>query len=61
MKDLNNTHKSEVPLILMNSFNTHSETLKVITKYQNVKVKILTFNQSCFPRISKESLMPFHR
>ena len=42
----------------MNSFNTDEETHKIIKKYAGFKVEILTFNQSCFPRINKESLMP---
>jgi len=42
----------------MNSFNTHDDTLKVVTKYQNIGAKILNFNQSRFPRILKDSLLP---
>lgn len=42
----------------MNSFNTNEDTEKIIRKYKNLKVEIHTFNQSCFPRISKDSLMP---
>jgi len=56
--DLNMQHNAKVPLILMNSFNTHDDTLKVITKYTNVKEPIRTFNQSRFPRIIKDSLLP---
>lgn len=55
---LNNQHDANVPLILMNSFNTHEETLKVVKKYQDIKAQILSFNQSRFPRISKESMIP---
>jgi len=58
IEDLNNRYNTDVPLILMNSFNTHEETLKVITKYKNIKAKILTFNQSKFPRIEKDTLLP---
>jgi len=58
IEDLNTRYKADVPLILMNSFNTHDETLKVITKYQSIKAKILTFNQSRFPRIYRDSLLP---
>jgi UTP--glucose-1-phosphate uridylyltransferase len=42
----------------MDSFNTHDETLKVISKYHNVKARIESFNQSRFPRIVKDSMLP---
>lgn len=42
----------------MNSFNTEDEIQKVITKYKGLSVKLYTFNQSRYPRINKESLMP---
>jgi UTP--glucose-1-phosphate uridylyltransferase len=47
-----------VPLVLMNSFNTDEETHKLIRKYAGFRVRILTFNQSRYPRIHRESLMP---
>lgn len=47
-----------VPLILMNSFNTDTETRKVIQKYGRERINIVTFNQSRFPRIGKDSLLP---
>nr|XP_027236930.1 UTP--glucose-1-phosphate uridylyltransferase-like [Penaeus vannamei] len=55
---LNKTYNCEVPLVLMNSYNTDEDTQKVIRKYQGFKVKTYTFNQSRYPRIQKESLMP---
>eukprot|EP01134_Creolimax_fragrantissima_P000044 CFRG0044T1 len=55
---LNETYGCEVPLILMNSFNTHDDTAKIIQKYSASNVTILTFNQSRFPRIDKESMLP---
>uniref|UniRef100_A0A336MYC8 UTP--glucose-1-phosphate uridylyltransferase n=1 Tax=Culicoides sonorensis TaxID=179676 RepID=A0A336MYC8_CULSO len=55
---LNKTYDADVPLVLMNSFNTDEDTEKVIRKYKEFKVKIYTFNQSCFPRISRDSLLP---
>jgi len=58
IEDLNNRYSVDVPLILMNSFNTHDDTLKVIQKYQNIQARILNFNQSRYPRILKESLLP---
>ncbi len=45
----------------MNSFNTDEDTHKVIRKYSGFKVKILTFNQSRYPRINRETLMPIAR
>ena len=44
--------------VLMNSFNTDEDTHKVIRKYSGLRVRILTFNQSRYPRINRESLMP---
>jgi len=56
--DLNKTYNTDVPLVLMNSFNTHEDTLKVISKYSHISARILTFNQSRYPRILKETLLP---
>lgn len=58
IEHLNKVYNSNVPLVLMNSFNTDEDTEKVIRKYKGFQVKIYTFNQSCFPRISRESLLP---
>jgi len=58
IEHLNHQYDANVPLILMNSFNTHDETLKVVKKYDDIKAQVLSFNQSRFPRISKESLLP---
>jgi UTP--glucose-1-phosphate uridylyltransferase len=58
IKELNSKHKTNVPLILMNSFNTHRETDKIIRKYDDSKVNVKTFNQSRHPRILKETLTP---
>ncbi|KAI5645905.1 UTP--glucose-1-phosphate uridylyltransferase domain-containing protein [Phthorimaea operculella] len=55
---LNKTYKCNVPLVLMNSFNTDEDTQKVIRKYKGLKLDIHTFNQSCHPRINRESLLP---
>ena len=49
---------TNVPLVLMNSFNTDEETNKIIMKYSHIKVKIYTFNQSRYPRVDKETLLP---
>jgi len=58
LQHLNKTYKTSVPLVLMNSFNTDEDTQKVIRKYKGLQVEIYTFNQSCFPRINRESLLP---
>jgi len=55
---LNKKYDANVPLVLMNSFNTDEDTMKIIRKYSGFNISIRTFNQSCYPRISKESLMP---
>ena len=55
---LNQKFDTDVPLILMNSFNTDDDTQKTIKKYSGFKVRILTFNQSRYPRINKETLLP---
>ncbi|KAJ3218034.1 UTP-glucose-1-phosphate uridylyltransferase [Dinochytrium kinnereticum] len=55
---LNKEHGVNVPLILMNSFNTDQDTSRTIQKYSSHGLQILTFNQSRFPRVSKDSLLP---
>lgn len=43
----------------MNSFNTHSDTLKIVRKYKDLdKIVIDQFNQSKYPRISQDSMLP---
>ncbi|XP_028417835.1 UTP--glucose-1-phosphate uridylyltransferase-like [Dendronephthya gigantea] len=58
IQNLNRKYGCNVPLVLMNSFNTHEETMKLIKKYEVFNVTIHCFNQSCHPRINKESLQP---
>jgi UTP--glucose-1-phosphate uridylyltransferase len=55
---LNRTYNADVPLVLMNSFNTDEDTAKVIRKYKSFNVKIYTFNQSRYPRVNCDSLTP---
>ncbi|KAL6832800.1 UTP-glucose-1-phosphate uridylyltransferase [Trichoderma camerunense] len=55
---LNRTYSVNVPFILMNSFNTNDDTAAIIKKYEGHNVDILTFNQSRYPRIYKDSLLP---
>jgi len=45
-------------LLLMNSFNTHEQTKKMLRKYENSGVLLFDFNQSRYPRIFKDSLTP---
>ncbi|MBU3915209.1 UTP--glucose-1-phosphate uridylyltransferase [bacterium] len=54
---LNGNYNSNVPLVLMNSFNTDQDTQKIIRKY-NGMLPIYTFQQNKFPRLRKDSLMP---
>jgi UTP--glucose-1-phosphate uridylyltransferase len=42
----------------MNSFNTDEDTHRVIQKYANHNLEILTFNQSRYPRVGRDSLTP---
>ncbi|KAL7273846.1 UTP-glucose-1-phosphate uridylyltransferase [Rhizina undulata] len=55
---LNRTYGVNVPFVLMNSFNTDEDTQSIIKKYEGHKVDILTFNQSRYPRVLKDSLLP---
>lgn len=58
IEHLNTDYDIDVPLILMTSFNTHEDTLRIIKKYANQQLRITTFNQSQYPRISQETLLP---
>jgi UTP--glucose-1-phosphate uridylyltransferase len=58
IEHLNTSLNVDVPLILMTSFNTHDDTLRIIKKYANQQLRITTFNQSKYPRIAKETLLP---
>jgi len=55
---LNQKYSANVPLVLMNSFNTDEDTHKIIRKYSGFNISIRTFNQSCYPRINKETMAP---
>ncbi|XP_065085592.1 UTP--glucose-1-phosphate uridylyltransferase-like [Ochlerotatus camptorhynchus] len=58
IEHLNKKYGANVPLVLMHPFNTDEDTEKVIRKYKRFQVKIYTFNQSCYPRVSRDSLLP---
>uniref|UniRef100_A0A9J8DF64 UTP--glucose-1-phosphate uridylyltransferase n=1 Tax=Cyprinus carpio carpio TaxID=630221 RepID=A0A9J8DF64_CYPCA len=60
IEHLNKSYNADVPLVLMNSFNTDEDTKKILQKYTHHRVKIHTFNQSRYPRINKESLLPVY-
>jgi len=50
---------SEIPLVLMNSFNTQKDSLEVLNKYPELKNKIpLDFLQSKIPKIHSETYEP---
>lgn len=55
---LNSQHNTRLPLLLMDSFNTEAETVKIVRKYKNRNVDIVPFKQSRFPRIKKDSSLP---
>lgn len=57
IEHLNKTFGVSIPLVLMNSFNTHQDTLKVVEKYAD-RVDIRSFMQKALPRIVKSSLLP---
>lgn len=58
IENLNSKYGCKVPLVLMNSFNTHDDTLKIVEKYTNSNVDIHTFNQSQYPRLVVEDFLP---
>lgn len=55
---MNKKHGSNVPLVLMNSFNTHSDTERIRFKYER-RVDLHMFQQSYYPRVLKETLRPY--
>ncbi|BFZ07692.1 hypothetical protein BsWGS_10731 [Bradybaena similaris] len=61
IEHLNKVYGVDVPLVLMNSFNTDDDTQKILRKYSQIQVSIFTFNQSRYPRINRDTLMPVPR
>lgn len=53
IEHLNNEYNSDVPLVLMNSFNTDEESQKVLRKYKGFRVKIYTFMQSRYGAVDR--------
>ncbi|GAV58430.1 UDPGP domain-containing protein [Cephalotus follicularis] len=58
IENLNSKYGCNVPLLLMNSFNTHDDTLKIVEKYSNSNIEIHTFNQSQYPRLVVDDFSP---
>ena len=58
---LNRTYNVSVPFVLMNSFNTDEDTGNIIKKYEGHNIDIMTFNQSRYPRVLRDSLLPAPR
>ncbi|KDO57324.1 hypothetical protein CISIN_1g012172mg [Citrus sinensis] len=58
IENLNAKYGCNVPLLLMNSFNTHDDTSKIIEKYSKSNVEIHTFNQSQYPRLCADDFVP---
>ncbi|XP_031275885.1 UTP--glucose-1-phosphate uridylyltransferase 1 isoform X2 [Pistacia vera] len=59
IEHLNSKYGCNVPLLLMNSFNTHDDTAKIVEKYSKSNVQIHTFNQSQYPRLVADDFVPF--
>ncbi|XP_059623271.1 UTP--glucose-1-phosphate uridylyltransferase [Cornus florida] len=59
IESLNSKYGCNVPLLLMNSFNTHDDTQKIVEKYTKSNIQIHTFNQSQYPRLVVEDFMPW--
>ena len=56
---MNMKYGVNIPLVLMNSFNTDEDTGNILRKYMSVHVDIQSFQQSKYPRINQETLIPF--
>jgi UTP--glucose-1-phosphate uridylyltransferase len=55
---LNATWNADVPLVLMNSFQTHDDTVRVLRKYSSHDITIHCVIQSCYPRLDRTTLLP---
>ncbi|GFS35279.1 UDP-glucose pyrophosphorylase 2 [Actinidia rufa] len=58
IESLNSKYGCNVPLLLMNSFNTHDDTQKIVEKYAKSNIEIHTFNQSQYPRLVANEFVP---
>ena len=55
---INEQYKSDVPLILMDSFNTKRITENSLNRFSEKKVRIISFNQRKFPRLDTQNFQP---
>jgi UTP--glucose-1-phosphate uridylyltransferase len=55
---LNMTYNADVPLVLMNSFQTHDDTVRVLGKYARHDITVHCIIQSCFPRLDQATMLP---
>lgn len=55
---LNAAYDADVPLVLMNSFQTHDDTVRVLGKYARHDITVHCVIQSCFPRLDVATLLP---
>ena len=46
-QSLNKQYDCDVPLVLMNSFNTDDDTQALLRKYSGNRVHVKSFNQAC--------------
>jgi UTP--glucose-1-phosphate uridylyltransferase len=58
IRDFNEAYGVDIPLVLMNSFNTECAIQEQLAKYKDCGVTLHTFQQSCYPRIKQLTLMP---
>ncbi|KAF5403849.1 UTP--glucose-1-phosphate uridylyltransferase [Paragonimus heterotremus] len=58
IKELNEIYHCDVPLVLMNSFNTDNDTEQTLKKLGEKRPQIFTFEQNRFPRLSAETGLP---
>merc|ERR1712137_69314 len=55
IENINKMYNVDIPMILMNSFNTDDDTREILAKYSQVNISLLTFLQSRHPWLNKES------
>ncbi|CDI98108.1 UTP glucose 1 phosphate uridylyltransferase [Echinococcus multilocularis] len=58
LEALNTNYNLDMPLVLMNSFNTQQETDAYLKKMPKTSTKIYTFQQNRFPRLSADTGLP---
>ncbi|EEB07097.1 UTP-glucose-1-phosphate uridylyltransferase [Schizosaccharomyces japonicus yFS275] len=58
IEHLNRTYNVSVPIILMNSFATDSETVQYIKKYRGHSIDLSTFEQSRYPKVFRDTKVP---